>query len=381
MQQLLRHLRPILSLLLIGIVTLGMLPTTPAHAALITSITVSTAVGDTSDASDNKCSLREALQALFSPVANCGGSLSSPLTITFDMPGTIKLLDGVLPNINNGNIITITGPVIIDGMTKSNTSDNIFIVKDTGTLILANLTLTRGARAITVDSGGSLDVAGVSFLSNTQDGSGGGAIYSSGTVNIAGALFTANTAPSGSGGAIISTGIGKLNVAGTIFTGNTAKISGGAISSTTKTTLTDTIFNGNIANGDDSDSDSWDEGGGAVFFANSDKEKPLSVTRGVFNGNLSPMGSGGALFVNINSTATVSDSALNGNLAGLPTKPRSGGAIYSTATLTVTHSTFLNNGVVGDGGAIANDRSGKLNISNSTLVANAATYDPTGSAG
>ncbi|NJN18795.1 MAG: choice-of-anchor D domain-containing protein [Oscillochloris sp.] len=67
------------------------------------------------------------------------------------------------------------------------------------------------------------------------------------------------------------------------------------------------------------------------------------------------------------------DSAFNGNLAGTPGTERSGGAIFSTGKLDLTNSTFLNNGVIGDGGAIANDRSGQLNLSNSTLIANAAT--------
>ncbi len=374
MRRELRATSTALTLLLIGIVISGLFPTAPAYA-LGTSIIVKTSLGDTVNTGDG-CTLREALQRLFSSVADCGGAQASGLVfIVFDTPGTIKLTQGQLASINNSNIVTITGPVIIDG-----NNDNIFMVKDTGTLILAGLTLTKGKRAITVDSGGSLDVAGVSFLSNTQDGAGGGAIYSSGSVKIAGSLFTANTAPSGSGGAITSNGSDSLTIAGTIFTGNMAKLNGGAIVSLSKATLTDVIFNGNIGQGDDGDTESYNSGGGAVFFSNSDPKKPLTITRGVFNGNLSPMGDGGAIFANINSTVEVSDSALNGNLAGLPTKLRAGGAIYSTATMTVTHSTFLNNGVVGNGGAIANDRKGVLNISNSTLVANAAAVEPPDSA-
>lgn len=99
------------------------------------------------------------------------------------------------------------------------------------------------------------------------------------------------------------------------------------------------------------------------------------MTRGVFNGNLAPKGQGGALYLQSpDRQATVRDSAFNGNLAGTPPNTsRRGGAILNFGNLNIEHVTMLNNGVVGDGGAIANDRKAQLNISNATLGANAAT--------
>lgn len=360
-----------LALLMVGLVTLALLPAAPARAA--SSITVKTSAGDT-DIDDGNCSLREALQALYTPYNDDCGNVSSPLTITFDAPGTIKLLKGdVFPNISGGKIVTITGPVIIDGRDSMNVPGNIFDIDD-GVLNLANLTLTRGGRAITVNNGGTLNVAGVSFLDNSQDGSGGGAILSWGKVNIAGSLFTANKAPgsNGNGGAIYALGSDQLNIAGTIFSGNTAKNSGGAIYATTGVNLVDVIFNGNIAEADDGDDDGYDEGGGALFMRTDNENEKLTITRSIFNGNLSPRGSGGALHLTSDVPATVRDSAFNGNLAGLPGSEVAGGAIFNIGKLKLLHSTLLNNAVVGDGGAIANDRRGDLEISNSTLIANAA---------
>ncbi|NJN18797.1 MAG: hypothetical protein HC822_22350 [Oscillochloris sp.] len=79
--------------------------------------------------------------------------------------------------------------MIFDGSDGNGGNSTILTVANDGILNLANLTITKGERGITVN-GGILNVAGASFLDNFQEASGGGAIYNSGgTVNIAGSLF------------------------------------------------------------------------------------------------------------------------------------------------------------------------------------------------
>ncbi|HEU5086509.1 MAG TPA: choice-of-anchor D domain-containing protein, partial [Roseiflexaceae bacterium] len=81
-----------------------------------------------------------------------------------------------------------------------------------------------------------------------------------------------------------------------------------------------------------------------------------------------------AIFNRIASVVEIRDSSFNGNLAGSINNDRLGGAIVNAgANLKIEHATFLNNGVTGDGGAIALDRGNSTSISNVTLVANAAT--------
>ena len=369
--------RPIAAFLLCAMLAaLLALPATPARAA--GNITVNTTADSTAD--NGQCSLREAMQKIVQPAQpyndDCPAA-SSPATITFSVSGTIKLiLNDVLPNVNTN--IAITGPIIIDG-----NKNNIFDIDDGGILSLANLTVTKGSRAVTVNAGGTFNAAGVSFVGNAGPTISGMVINATGgdtRVNIAGSNFTGNKSPDGSGGAILVGAIKQLNIAGSVFNGNTAKFSGGAIVSLAPTNITDVIFNGNIAQGDDGDDEPADEGGGAIFFQGDDKL--LTITRSVFNGNLSPKGSGAALYLQNGdeAPAQIRDSSFNGNIAGTPSSAeRLGGAILNLGGFgVIQRSVFLNNAVAGDGGAIANDRRGELTIANSTLVANAATGEGAG---
>lgn len=360
---------------------------TPSASAIGSSVVVNTTADNTTD--NGQCSLREALQALTAPANDDCGTLSSPLVITFaPSVGTIKLNAGdVLPNINADKIVTITGPVIIDGRGSGQPNYGNFIVFDVksgGILNLANLTITKAFRAINADSGAIINIAGVSFLDNGDptNTSFGGAINAAGAdtkINIAGSLFTANRANdsgSGSGGAIFTGAISNLNIGGSIFTGNTAKLSGGAISSNAKNiNILDSIFNGNIANADDNNDDAYNHGGGAIYYGSEADENKLTILRSIFNGNITSEGSGGAVFVNSeDSLVEIRSSSFNGNLAGLPPSTKTaGGAIYTRGKTTIAQSTILNNAVVGFGGGIANDRRGELTLANTSVIANAAT--------
>lgn len=369
--------------LLAALLLLGLLPSAARPALAAGTVTVTTAQQD--QVNDNgACSLREAMQAINVPAQpfndDCGNIPSDPVTVKFNQPGTIKLNGTVLPNVVRN--IVIIGPVVIDGGNGA-----VFDVTPNGILTLTNLTITKAGRA--VDSDGTLNVAGVSFLSNGgPSGVIGAAIFSAGKTNIAGAAFTANQTGD-DGGAIHHIGSQTLSIAGSVFNGNVAKRRGGAIYASAPVVLSDSVFNGNIAKGEDpnnngTDGDAGDDyssmGGGALFYNPSNGAYQLKLTRIILNGNLTPKGNGGALYINGSDTlASVRDSSFNGNLAGTPpATARFGGAINNFGKLEVTHVTLLNNAVVGDGGAIANDRRAELSLSNSTLVANAASGNGAG---
>lgn len=353
-------------------------PTPGTYAAV--GIQVDPTANDANNANDGKCSLYEALQAISqgSTYNNCPLNGTAPFTITFKSSGTLKVIDGSLPFVTKE--VRINGPVIIEG----NSSDRIFTVAGSGTLSLTNLTLRKGSPAIFVnDPNTVLNVAGVSFLDNKNSGD-GGAISSVGQVNIAGAVFTGNSSDgSDGGGAIWAAGTNLLNIAGSVFNGNVAKRSGGAIYAIAPANIVDTAFNGNLANaidpnnnGSDDDNDDYrGQGGGAIFSRNDGaNDRKLSLTRVVFNGNITGQGHGGALYVNGAAVAEVQDSAFNGNLAGKPpSTTRMGGAVANLGgRLTMVRSTMLNNAVIGDGGAIANDQNGVVTLANLTITANAA---------
>ena len=218
-----------------------------------------------------------------------------------------------------------------------------------------------------LSNGGGINIAGSSFTGNHAS-SNGGAISSSGSINIVGTSFIGNKAD-GNGGAIEITGGGsKLTLAASNFNGNIATGSGGALSVSAAADISDVIFAGNIATGDAT------HGGGAIFNNGSSGGSKLTIIRSSFGGNLSPQGSGGALFNGSQATALVSDSSFNGNIAGTPiANDRFGGAIYnqSQAQLALNRVTMLNNVAGGSGGALANDK-GTAIVTNTSFTANAA---------
>ncbi|MBA3470745.1 MAG: beta-propeller fold lactonase family protein [Herpetosiphonaceae bacterium] len=341
--------------------------TRPAQAAGPITVT-SIATGN-----DNAgtCTLYEAIQTANDANGNnlnngCGtGSTSIPDLIVFSVPGVI-VVDNAL-NINSS--IAILGPIAISG----NNSSRIFNVNGDNTLSISTMTLQNGKSggggAIDVPNGGTLNIAGVLFQGNVAESANGGAVsISNGTLRIAAGVFIGNkaTGANGLGGAIWVGGSASLTIEAADFNGNTVVASGGAIYNTSKdASIADVIFAGNIATGDD-----VSKGGGAI--ANG-QNGTMSIVRSSFAGNLSPEGNGGAIYNNTQTTMVISDTSFNGNLAGTPpSTSRMGGAIFNMANLSLNHTTLLNNGVVGDGGAIANDRSAVLKLYNSGFTANIA---------
>ena len=92
----------------------------------------------------------------------------------------------------------------------------------------------------------------------------------------------------------------------------------------------------------------------------------LSVGSSTFDGNSAPTGQGGAIG-HFGTVATIEASTFSGNSAS------QGGAIFSTATLTVVNSTFSANAGTSGGGAIFTT-AGVANISFSTFAGNTAPF-------
>ena len=368
-------------------------PTTPLYAVGETIVNT-TSLAD--DASDGKCSLREALQAAFTQQSE--GKLSvtyhecqvfaGPTTITFagDAAGgilTLKPTDAPLPMIIKE--VILIGPVTIRGSgpqpaNADHKDTRLFWMQDGGVLTLMNLTLQNGyttgfgGAILSYSSNTTINLIGVSVVDNTAEGN-GGAISTPGVLNITLSNFAGNKAlgqppdaliPSnGSGGAIAIEGSGILTVTRSMFNGNVAVNGGGAIHSKGRFSLADTIFNGNIAQ-----SKSDYQGGGALYNATGGGFALASV---VFNGNLAFKGSGGALYNGFDATGVISQTAFNGNISGDLSTAGRGGGLYNEGDLLVNQATFNANIATGDGrgGGLLNNRKGTMKLTNSNFFANA----------
>jgi CSLREA domain-containing protein len=340
----------------------------PAYAA--GSITVDI-LDDDGMPEDNKCSLREAIQAANSdqPVNTGNGQADCPAgngadVITFAVAGTITLEDEI--NINSD--ISIQGPIILSGGGAA----RIFRIADSdGVLNLSSLTIedgfTSGSGGAIWNQNGELNIIGSSFQNNAANGD-GGAINSNSELNILMSTFAGNQAGD-AGGAIHMSGADPIQLSLSNFSGNIAATDGGAIAitgSSTEVEISDTIFSGNIAMGDEPASD----GGGALF----NQSDALVIIRSAFNGNLCPEGgSGGALFNGSNAAATIRDSSFNGNISG-GLSDGQGGAIYNIEELNIDSCAFNGNtsSASGKGGALYNDKVGVASIANSSFFSNNA---------
>lgn len=391
-----------LLLLLCFFIPLLLIFTHPTHAdpPLPSSIIVTNTAIE--DVDGNGCSLYEALQAIF--MQNASGQPTytyhqctagaSPVLITFGGSAAGGVLTYPAPPQSPSQLpmittnVAILGPVTIDGGGSSH-DHHIFWIGPGGILSLAEMTLINGhtsggGAAILDNNQGTLNILDVSFIGNVAEGS-GGAINSNGAVNILASNFSGNKAlgvypdqsdnPStGFGGAISIEGSDKLKVSLSAFNGNTARQSGGAVfQSSNQAEISDSTFNGNLTTTTNSNNNN---GGGAFF---NDYNSSLKLIRTTFDGNISLGGNGGGLYSAISASAVITNTSFNGNIVGDQSNAQMGGAIYNMEDLLVTGSFFLNNlSTRGNGGAIANDKAGTVQVVNSTLTANAA---PTGLGG
>ena len=159
------------------------------------------------------------------------------------------------------------------------------------------------------------------------------------------------------GGALVVSQVSKFNepitgtISGSKFTNNKAQYGGAAYFNKGFVTITDSVFENNIATAE----------GGAVGFSRANvKDLVVSINNSSFVGNKAPVA--GAIFTNVDSKIT--NSNFNKNIAS------KGGAVLNEngAKLTVDNSTFKDNAADSYGGAVLNN--GELIVTNSVFDAN-----------
>lgn len=228
-------------------------------------------------------------------------------------------------------------------------------------------------------NGGAIQITGSTAVANftnctfsgNTSGNGGAVCADAGTVTFTGSTFTGNTADNG-GAVYISANAAVTFSDGTTFTSNTANYYGGAVYTLNSLTLNSPVFTSNRAS----------VSGGAIYFENANG----STLTGAKFGNSTSAGRnsapyGGAVAVNTG-LLTLSTTEFAVNSADL-----SGGAVYSTGTLsfgdglTFSANTAVNGGALcisGDGTISANTST--VTFSRNTAANGGALYSTIGSA-
>lgn len=323
-----------------------------------------------SDASTNgvQCSLRAALQN-----ANADADTD---TITFapTMADQTITLAKALPNILANTVIdnTTSGDVTVQ---RDNAAADftIFVVNAHLSLTLEGLTLKNG-RAYQgggiYNDGGTLTLTDSTVASNTalyQDGGGGGIFNNAGTVHITGGAVRDNVTTSDegqSGGGFYNNG-GTLTIDGNaVFSGNTASGrfgGGGAIyNKGGGVTIEDATFSNNHQY--------HSSGSGGAITNNAGT---VQITRSVLELNSAPVG--GAIENSDGGTLKVYSSTFARNDATSSIDLGRGGAIWNLeSTVEITGSTFDSNTSEAGGAIYAQYPAAKTTIVNSTFSGNSA---------
>jgi CSLREA domain-containing protein len=315
---------------------------TPAYAA---GIVVNTA-GDTVNANDGRCSLREAITAANTNTASgpaagecAAGSEAGGDDISFPGDYTIITLSPGL-----GQLPAVTGPIAIHGWGAN-------------TVIQANANPdTATTRVFYVESGGNLALTGLTILNGRCNGScasipnSGGAVYNAGTLAVIHTVIRGSSASS-MGGGIYNTG--TLRVTGSIISGNSANAGGGGLASSAMLTVTNSHFEYN----------SSPALAGGIYNSGA-----LTVAGSIFLDNSASSG-GGIVHTGNSTLATIENSSFSDNSAG-----SFGSGIYSAgqSILTVRNSTFASNSASSGSGIHKVTGAGTATLQN-TIVANSTT--------
>ncbi len=314
---------------------------------------------------------------------------------------------------NLSGIVTITGGTVISNNIADGTSGSGGgILNDVGaTLTIENSeisgnTSNRAGGGIEDNSGvaSSVTLTGVDLIDNetmTMPGNGGGLhISGDGNITIADSFVANNTAGQEGGGLWNSVGImtitnseidgnialgndaddggagvfnngGTLNISdATIISNNTATgtsaSGGGLLSIDGVVTITDVSFDGNSAN----------RAGGAIEIVDGTLD---FVTSEMINndvndvaGTANPGNGGGLHITGMNSTVTINEATIQGNIAG-----NEGGGLWNQVgtTMNINKTTIDANIANGAGGGGVYNNGGDTNIDQSVLSSNNATTD------
>ena len=208
----------------------------------------------------------------------------------------------------------------------------------------ATTILDGGGTNVILTSSDDITVSDLTFQDGYNVEQGGAIIADPGTATISNSIFNGNVAEKG--GAVFAT---YATVTGSTFTGNSAYVDGGAIGGAmfvVDATISNSTFTGNSAYFD----------GGAIFAFGT-----TTVSNSTFTGNSAV--EGGAI---IAGTLTVNGSTFTGNIAN-----EYGGAIDADGDLMIAMSTFTKNAARGDHGGAVMARE-NITVTSSRFVANVA---------
>ena len=303
--------------------------------------------------------------------------ISNPLTIKG--PGAGKVIisgngaSGIL-NIayaNNATIATttISGVALINGNAFDggaiNSQEPLTVVNS----IISGSTASNNGGGIFVKTDGKFTMSGTTVTGNTADAGGGLYLEVTGGISITKSTISGNTATSGrGGGAYISTNGGtnltaKFLVKDTTIVGNTASGDGGGVFLSPDgrdVSVINSTIAGNTAG----------INGGGIFM----RIGTLQLKNSTLSGNTADRGGGIYIQVPGTKTSTITSTKILNNRATVTT----GGGIQfdgqssATATLNILKSTIAGNAANVEGGGIAAENGGKLNLTGDTLFSNSA---------
>ena len=325
----------------------------------------------------------------------------------------------------SGNL-TVSDTTIDANIASGDAADNggggIFMNGASSVLVISDSIITnnvadgeKGSGGGIFNAGGTMTITDLVISTNTANRAGGGIE----DLNTLGTTITTVTmennsvngdgAAPGNGGAIHVSGTGNLSCTSCTVNNNLAANEGGGFwagGSGASMTITDSMFDSNLANGTESH-----DGGGAVF----NNGGSLTISGSTFESNAASIGSGsGGAILNMGGITTISEStftanisaraggAIEDNSAGISgsdaeadrdpsqtdvditnsvftmnttgASPGNGGAIHITGNgvMDIVGSTFNENTAANEGGALWNFASSIMTVSNSTLSANTA---------
>jgi CSLREA domain-containing protein len=325
----------------------GPLGPSPASAGGAT-IVVNTLDDEDPILENGDCSLREAIVNANDSAqthADCASGAGAD-TITFDVSGTIELVND-LPPITNPAGLTIDGGgvVTVSGMD----AHRPFGVAPGATLALENLTVTNGS----APHGGGIYSEGVLALNNGRvinnqaSGTGGGIHNHNGDVTLTASAVDGNHAGDIGGGIYVRDG--SVTLRGSTVSDNTADSGAGIYNIDGTVDVSDSSVSDNTA---------VSGSGGGI---ETDIDGEVSLTRSTVSGN-SAATFGGGIYDN-GGTLVVANSTVSGNEAG-----GDGGGILNHAGLIVTNATITANAAAGAGGGVFNEPGGQFTLRNSIIV-------------
>ncbi len=256
----------------------------------------------------------------------------APNTVLFDTSGVFSTPQTITLTLGSINLAGTAGNVSIDG---------------TGT---SQLTLSGGGASgvITVGSGTTATIQGLTISGGSTAGSGGG-VDNSGVLTLMNDVITGNSAAVGAG---VSNEVGGvLALDSVVVSSNVATAGGGGVANAGTLTVTGSTITGNQA-----------ATGGGLFNSSN-----ASLSGAVLTSNTALSSGGG--FEN-SSSLTIANSSITGNTA--TATGATGGGGDNAGSLVVLASTLSGNTSAATGGGIANESAGTALLTNATVAGNSA---------